>query len=59
VDIPGGDAGQLKESIEKVASLDVELLLTGHQYGAPGILEGKDLIARNYDGIRRELFPYL
>jgi glyoxylase-like metal-dependent hydrolase (beta-lactamase superfamily II) len=59
VDIPGGDAGQLKESIEKVARLDIEVLLTGHQYGSPGILEGGDLIARNYDAIRRDIFPYL
>ena len=59
VDIPGGSAEQLKDSIEKVAKLDIEYMLTGHQYGSPGILEGKDLIERNYEAIRRGIFPYL
>lgn len=59
VDIPGGSAQQLKESIERVAKLDIEYILTGHQYGSPGILEGKDLIERNYDAIRKGIFPYL
>lgn len=59
VDIPGGSAQQLKESIERVAKLDIEYILTGHQYGSPGILEGKDLIERNYEVIRRGIFPYL
>ncbi len=59
VDIPGGSAQQLKESIERVAKLDIEYMLTGHQYGSPGILEGKELIERNYDAIRSGIFPYL
>jgi len=59
VDIPGGSGEQLKQSIERVASLDIEYLLTGHQYGGPGILEGKDLIEGNYEAIRREIFPHL
>lgn len=59
VDIPGGSAEMLKQSIERVALLDIEYLLTGHQYGSPGIIEGKEQIARNFDIIRRGIFPYL
>jgi len=59
VDIPGGSAQQLKNSIERIAKLDIEYLLTGHQYGSPGILEGKDSIEKNYDAIRNGIFPYL
>ena len=59
VDIPGGSAQLLKESIERVAQLDIEYLLTGHQYGSPGILVGKEEIKRNFELIRRHIFPYL
>ena len=59
VDIPGGNAQQLKDSIEKVAKLEIEYLLTGHQYGSPGIIEGAKTIRQNYDVIRRSIFPYL
>ena len=59
VDIPGGNAQQLKESIEKVAQLEIDYLLTGHQYGSPGIIEGVEKIRQNYDVIRRSIFPYL
>ena len=59
VDIPGGSAEALKESIEKVAGLDIEYLLTGHQYGSPGIIKGKEQIKHNFEIIRREIFPYL
>jgi glyoxylase-like metal-dependent hydrolase (beta-lactamase superfamily II) len=59
VDIPGGSAQLLKESIERVAQLDIEYLLTGHQYGSPGILVGQEEIKRNFELIRRHIFPYL
>ena len=59
VDIPGGSAELLKNSIEIVAQLDIEYLLTGHQYGSPGIIQGKEQIKRNFEIIRREIFPYL
>ena len=59
VDIPGGSAQLLKESIERVAELDIEYLLTGHQYGAPGIIQGKEEIKKNFEAIRRYIFPYL
>ncbi|MFQ5826735.1 MAG: MBL fold metallo-hydrolase [Dehalococcoidia bacterium] len=59
VDLPGGSAGLLKESIERVSGLEIEYLLTGHQYGAPGILQGAEPIERNFAHIRRNVFPYL
>jgi glyoxylase-like metal-dependent hydrolase (beta-lactamase superfamily II) len=59
VDIPGGSARALKESIEMVAQLDVEYILTGHQYGSPGIIKGKDEIKRNFELIRANIYPYL
>ena len=59
VDIPGGSASQLKDSIERVAKLDIEYLLTGHQYGAPGIIQGKEQIQQNFELIRAHIFPHL
>jgi glyoxylase-like metal-dependent hydrolase (beta-lactamase superfamily II) len=59
VDLPGGSGELLKQSIERVAKLDIEYLLTGHQYGAPGVIQGAEEVARNFDLIRRSVFPYL
>ena len=59
VDFPGGSARLLKESIERVVQLDIEYLLTGHQYGSPGIIEGREQIKSNFEFIRRNVFPYL
>ncbi|MFC1924618.1 MBL fold metallo-hydrolase [Chloroflexota bacterium] len=59
VDLPGGSAQLLKDSIEKVAQLDIEYLLTGHQYGGPGIIQGKEAIKSNFEFIRRNVYPYL
>lgn len=59
VDIPGGSGQQLKDSIERIARLDIEYLLTGHQYAAPGIITGRENIQRNFEIIRRSIFPYL
>ena len=59
VDIPGGSAQSLKESIERIAELDIEYLLTGHQYGSPGIISGREEIQRNYDFVRKNIYPYL
>jgi hydroxyacylglutathione hydrolase len=55
VDFPGGDPAKLKESIEKVASLDIELLLPGHM----DIVRGADQVKRNFDLIRQYIFPQI
>jgi len=59
VDLPGGSARLIKESIEKVSQLEIEYLLTGHQYGSPGIIQGEANIRRNFDFVKRNAFPYL
>ena len=48
VDFPGGDGQALKDSVEKVAALDLEYVLTGH---GP-ILKGSQAIQDNFRLIR-------
>jgi hydroxyacylglutathione hydrolase len=48
-DLPGGDAAVLKQSVEKLATLSVELLIPGH---GPA-LQGVERIRGNFDLIRR------
>jgi len=55
VDLPGGDADQLKQSIEKLSKLDVEYLLPGHM----GIVTGADNVKRNFEFIKQYVFGYL
>lgn len=54
-DLPGGDGSLLRNSIERLANLDVELLLPGHGE----IVKGKKNIARNFAYIRTNFFDYL
>jgi hydroxyacylglutathione hydrolase len=54
-DFPGGDGRLLRESIEKLAVLDVEILLSGHGE----ILKGKKNIQRNFGYIRTNFLDYL
>lgn len=54
-DLPGGDSQALISSIEKLAELEVEILLPGH--GNP-IVGGKR-IRRNFDIVRQMYYPYL
>jgi hydroxyacylglutathione hydrolase len=56
VDLPGGDAYQLKTSIEKLSKLDVEYLLCGHPYGHPGVIQGKEAIKKNFDFVLKNIF---
>jgi glyoxylase-like metal-dependent hydrolase (beta-lactamase superfamily II) len=53
VDLPGGSPQQLRQSIERLAELDVEYLLCGHPYGHPGLLEGREIIQQNFDTVIR------
>jgi glyoxylase-like metal-dependent hydrolase (beta-lactamase superfamily II) len=53
VDLPGGDARQLKQSIERLSEMDIEYLLCGHPYGHPGLLEGAEEIRQNFDTVKR------
>jgi glyoxylase-like metal-dependent hydrolase (beta-lactamase superfamily II) len=59
VDLPGGNAQIMKQSIERVSQLEIEYLLTGHQYGSPGIIKGEQNVKHNFEFVRRNIFPYL
>lgn len=54
-DFPGGDGALLKKSIERLAELDAEWLLSGHGE----VLKGKRSIQRNFGYIRSNYFDYL
>ncbi len=54
-DFPGGDALLLKESIRKLAALDIGYCLPGHM----GILQGVSNVKRNFDMVIDQIFPYI
>ena len=54
-DFPGGDGRQLIQSIEKVRSLDVEILLPGHG----DMILGKDQIQENFTFIEENYYSFL
>ncbi|MBW1680110.1 MAG: MBL fold metallo-hydrolase [Deltaproteobacteria bacterium] len=54
-DLPGGDGAQLKESIKRIAALDVEILLPGHG----DIVVGAHEVRANFSDIERTWFAYL
>jgi len=53
VDLPGGNARQLKESIERLSGLDIEYVLCGHPYGHPGIIQGKQAVEENFSFLKQ------
>jgi hydroxyacylglutathione hydrolase len=55
VDLPGGNAEDLKESIEALSKLDIEYLLPGHM----GIVSGADMVSRNFEVIKSQVLPWL
>ncbi len=55
VDFPGGSAEKLKQSIEKIASLDIEYLLPGHM----DYIAGARDVKRNFDLIKQYVFSML
>jgi glyoxylase-like metal-dependent hydrolase (beta-lactamase superfamily II) len=54
-DLPGGDEKRLRESISRMAALDVERLLPGH--GPP--VEGRKGVQENFQYLDRVLLGYL
>ena len=54
-DIPGGDGAQLKDSIRRVADLDVELLLPGHG----GVIQGKRAVQENFRQVMDFWFKFV
>ena len=54
-DFPGGDGNLLRDSIERLARLDAEWVLSGHGE----VLKGKMNIQRNFSYVRTNFFEYL
>ena len=54
-DFPGGNSSILKESILKLSTLDVEVLLPGHME----IVAGKEQVRNNFQIVIEEIFPYM
>jgi hydroxyacylglutathione hydrolase len=54
-DLPGGNGEQLKESIKRLSSLDIELLLPGHG----NIIQGREAVARNFAVVEQIYFELL
>jgi glyoxylase-like metal-dependent hydrolase (beta-lactamase superfamily II) len=54
-DLPGGNGAHLKESIGRLSSLDVELLLTGHG----NIIKGREEVSRNFSLVAHTYFGLL
>lgn len=55
-DFPGGNTNDLKNSIEKLSKLDVECVLTGHSTEMGNIIQGKDMVQRNFQAIQQLFF---
>jgi glyoxylase-like metal-dependent hydrolase (beta-lactamase superfamily II) len=55
----GGDGKELKQSIERLAELDIEYVLPGHSTELGSIIQGKDKVQKNFTAIRASYFPML
>ena len=55
VDLPGGNGEELKQSIKRISTLDVEYLFPGHG----DIVSGHERVEGNFKNIQRYWFPYL
>src|SRR4030067_505130 len=54
-DFQGGNSKLIKESIERMSSLDTELLLPGHGE----VVTGKEMVLQNFEFIRQNFYAYL
>jgi len=55
VDLPGGNAARLKQSIEELAKLDIEYLLPGHM----DIVTGDTAVKQNFRYVKDNVFGWL
>ena len=55
VDIPGGSADELKQSIEKLSQLEIEYLLPGHM----DIITGAERVKSNFEFVKKYVFQWL
>jgi hydroxyacylglutathione hydrolase len=54
-DFPGGNAAELKQSVERLSQLDVEYLLPGHM----GIVSGREKVKQNFGFLKSFVLDYL
>ena len=54
-DLPGGDSATLKQSIKRLAGLDVEWLLSGHG----DVIQGAGAVRKNFEDIEQFYFAYI
>ena len=54
-DLPGGDGGRLKESVRRLAALDVEWLLPGHGE----VIAGAEAVRANFEEMESFWFAYV
>jgi len=54
-DLPGGSLSEMKQSIIRLSSLDIEWLLSGHPYGHPGIIQGAENVKKNFQFLLQQL----
>jgi len=55
VDLPGGNAEELKQSIEELSQLEIEYLLPGHM----DIVTGAEEVKSNFEFVKKHVFPWL
>lgn len=55
VDLPGGNAEELKQSIEELSQLEIEYLLPGHM----DVVTGTEVVKGNFEFIKKHVFPWL
>jgi len=55
VDLPGGNADELKQSIEKLSQLEIEYLLPGHM----DIVTSTENVKSNFEFIKKHVFSWL
>ena len=55
VDLPGGSASELKQSIERLSQLEIEYLLPGHM----DIVVGREKVKRNFEFIKQYVLGHL
>ncbi len=55
VDLPGGSAEELKQSIERLSQLEIEYLLPGHM----DIVVGGEKVKNNFEFIKKYVLGYL
>jgi hydroxyacylglutathione hydrolase len=54
-DLPGGNGGQLKESVRRLAQFDVEYLFPGHG----DIVGGRESVQKNFSDVETMWFGYI